>query len=466
MGSGVFISYAKPDKAIADKICLELEENEIKCWIAPRDILPGMSWGEAIIDAITESKVLVLVFSSHCNISPFVLRELERAVTKGLFIVPFRIEDIRPSKGIEFFVSAAQWLNAYPVPSEEDFDILVQVVTQLTTREQGGSRGGRQNDFGKDLWLIEDLLRKEQWALSVQKCGATFEIALRELLTNLPDEPGNTDLREKIMSEIANPAQENPSFEDLTLIQLATFYIEPRIFNRLQKQKTSDLYKTKAIDWDQIVRWYNTSQQQDPTELDSSSAMEMFHWLKILLYDCELVSTVHQGKEQLNYNKDAEKQTAPKKCSRCDQKIKKIWQYCPWCAAPLNVPVSAFVHEEKDDAKRAREEYRTLCKGVYLDDVVTLRERELLNEKRLELGLTAEEAVRIENECAPKNIVDYTLLVQGVLVDGMISEPEYAFLEEKRRELGVDQWVAKQIEEVETEIRRNELNNLKQTANT
>ena len=63
----------------------------------------------------------------------------------------------------------------------------------------------------------------------------------------------------------------------------------------------------------------------------------------------------------------------------------------------------------------------------------------MLNEKHIELGPTAEEAVRIENECAPKNIVDYTLLVQGALVDGVTGKPEYAFLEEKRRELNIDQ---------------------------
>ncbi len=41
MEHDVFISYAHEDKAIADAICAKLEENKIRCWIAPRDITPG-----------------------------------------------------------------------------------------------------------------------------------------------------------------------------------------------------------------------------------------------------------------------------------------------------------------------------------------------------------------------------------------------------------------------------------------
>ncbi len=38
----VFISYSSDDKLIADAICAELESRRIRCWIAPRDALPGI----------------------------------------------------------------------------------------------------------------------------------------------------------------------------------------------------------------------------------------------------------------------------------------------------------------------------------------------------------------------------------------------------------------------------------------
>jgi len=96
----VFISYSHPDKAAADAACATLEQAGIRCWIAPRDIVPGMDWGESIVTATTGAKVLVLIFSQHANESPQIKREVERAVAKGLPIIPVRIEDTVPSKAL------------------------------------------------------------------------------------------------------------------------------------------------------------------------------------------------------------------------------------------------------------------------------------------------------------------------------------------------------------------------------
>ena len=101
MAHDVFISYSSKDKTIADSICATLEGRRIRCWIAPRDILAGVPYGEALIEALGTSRLLVLVFSAHANISKQVAREVERACSKGLVIVPFRIEDVPMSKEME-----------------------------------------------------------------------------------------------------------------------------------------------------------------------------------------------------------------------------------------------------------------------------------------------------------------------------------------------------------------------------
>ena len=97
MPHDVIISYATIDKPIADAVCAKLEERGIRCWIAPRDILAGMDYAEAIISAIDSAKMLVLIFSSHANASENVKREAERAVHDGLPMIPFRIEDVEPN---------------------------------------------------------------------------------------------------------------------------------------------------------------------------------------------------------------------------------------------------------------------------------------------------------------------------------------------------------------------------------
>src|SRR3954447_4188390 len=114
-----FISYCSEDKKIADAVCGTLETNKIRCWIAPRDVGPGRTWGSAIVDAIQESAVMVVIFSKHSNGSPQVMREIERAVNKGVAIIPFRIEDVVPSKDLEYFISSCHWLDAMNPPVEK-----------------------------------------------------------------------------------------------------------------------------------------------------------------------------------------------------------------------------------------------------------------------------------------------------------------------------------------------------------
>ena len=95
-----------------------LEARGIRCWIAPRDITPASDWAAEIIDAISSARAMILVLSASSNDSPQVRREVERAVHKQLVILPFRIEDVRPSKSLEFFLSTQHWMDAFPPPRE------------------------------------------------------------------------------------------------------------------------------------------------------------------------------------------------------------------------------------------------------------------------------------------------------------------------------------------------------------
>ena len=70
MNFDAFISYASKDKPTADAVCAALEDAQIRCWIAPRDILPGADWSASIIDALDQCRVMILIFSGNANNSP------------------------------------------------------------------------------------------------------------------------------------------------------------------------------------------------------------------------------------------------------------------------------------------------------------------------------------------------------------------------------------------------------------
>jgi hypothetical protein len=117
----VFVSYSQPDHGCAMELVSRLEQEGINCWIAPRDIAPSADWAAEIIDAISNARTMILVFSASSNDSPQVRREVERAVHKQVSILPFRIENVLPSKSLEYFLSAQHWMDAFPPPREPHY---------------------------------------------------------------------------------------------------------------------------------------------------------------------------------------------------------------------------------------------------------------------------------------------------------------------------------------------------------
>ncbi len=108
----IFISYASEQRETAEKVCAYLEAGGKTCWIAPRDIPAGSNYGEEIIKGIEGSDAFVLVFDKAANESQHVLREVERAVSKQLPIVVYRLDETVPSKSMEYFLLSIQWLDA------------------------------------------------------------------------------------------------------------------------------------------------------------------------------------------------------------------------------------------------------------------------------------------------------------------------------------------------------------------
>lgn len=138
MAHDVFVSYSSQDKPTADAMVASLEASGIRCWIAPRDILPGTDWGEAIVEGIEEAKTMVLVFSMDSNTSPQVRREIERAVHAVIPVIPFRIEDVQPCRALQYFIGPQHWLDAWTPPLEQHLHRLADTIKALLSRRLEG----------------------------------------------------------------------------------------------------------------------------------------------------------------------------------------------------------------------------------------------------------------------------------------------------------------------------------------
>src|SRR5206468_491173 len=105
--------------------------DSVTCWVAPRDVVPGADWGESIINAIESSRIMILIFSKNANESSQIKREVERAVNKEVYIIPFRIDDVAPAKKLEYFISTSQWMDAFSPPLERHLSNLAKTVKSV-----------------------------------------------------------------------------------------------------------------------------------------------------------------------------------------------------------------------------------------------------------------------------------------------------------------------------------------------
>jgi hypothetical protein len=131
MAHDVFICHSSKDKPIIDAVCSALEVEKIRCWVAPRDIKPGQTWAEAITEAISNTKIMLLIFSSNSNNSKDVIKGLTLAVNSEVLIIPFRIEFVEPNKAMQYYLSDVHWLDAINPPTKNQINELVIRVKQI-----------------------------------------------------------------------------------------------------------------------------------------------------------------------------------------------------------------------------------------------------------------------------------------------------------------------------------------------
>jgi TolB-like protein len=136
--SDVFVSYASKDAQVANAVVAALESQGLKCWIAPRNVMPGSLYADGIVRAINGTKVLVLVLSESAIASPHVGKEIERASSKQHPIIALKTDATRLTPALEYFLSESQWVE---VPAEGTQAALAKLV-EAVRRHLAGSAAG------------------------------------------------------------------------------------------------------------------------------------------------------------------------------------------------------------------------------------------------------------------------------------------------------------------------------------
>ena len=124
----VFISYSSKNKTVADAVVSDFEQNGIRCWYAPRDILPGQEWVTAIQEGIRSAKVFILLFTDESNASRQVMNEVALAFNAEKTIVPFKLTKQEMSDELGYYLTRVHWLDAVSQPLSDHIEELRRYV--------------------------------------------------------------------------------------------------------------------------------------------------------------------------------------------------------------------------------------------------------------------------------------------------------------------------------------------------
>jgi hypothetical protein len=135
----LFVSHVSEDRQAALEIVAELERRDIPCWIAPRDVRPGKPFDDEIAEAIEACRAMLLIFSDRCNEHEYIRREITVAGESRKVIIPYRIEDAQPRRGLRVRLSDLHWIDGF-VSRERAVDQVVKTIDPARMRQQEEER--------------------------------------------------------------------------------------------------------------------------------------------------------------------------------------------------------------------------------------------------------------------------------------------------------------------------------------
>ena len=109
-------------------MCHYLEERNLRCFVAYRDIPKGKDWAPYIEKGFEDSKVLVYVHTESSNKSLETTREINLAFEEGCVVIPFRVDSIKYGEGKRYRLNNVNWLDAFPGNPENYFGDLFDIL--------------------------------------------------------------------------------------------------------------------------------------------------------------------------------------------------------------------------------------------------------------------------------------------------------------------------------------------------
>jgi hypothetical protein len=152
----VFISYASRDWERVAPIMDALESAGISMWRDQNEILGGECYGSAIVHAIQNSKVLILMCSNASLRSKDVNQEIRLAWKYGVPYLPLLLEVISFPEQVEYWLEGNQWIEILDHPQPAWVPLVMRALERI------GIYGQSAPDTAGDMEPSQSPIRLEQ----------------------------------------------------------------------------------------------------------------------------------------------------------------------------------------------------------------------------------------------------------------------------------------------------------------
>ena len=253
----VFISYKSQSINVVKAIAHVLENENIRCWYAPRDLdnqSAGKDYDDKIMEAITDSNLLVVVLTNAALTSEWVKAEVGIAQKQKKLVIPYVVSELQVENGLRMRLESKHWIDAYPNP-ERKFSLLLKNIkiflNEAASDNQDSSEDKRFQmedtddysvdfDYDEGLALLEAKEYNDAALAFMASAERGNKNAKDQLCQMFYDIEGCKDLiQEEIWDNIERQAKEGHSY--------ANFLLHCRVYKDASNNLVSFEYLKKAI---------------------------------------------------------------------------------------------------------------------------------------------------------------------------------------------------------------------------
>ena len=142
----VFLSFSGTDAKLAIDLREGLQDRGFDVWKAPESIPAGANWAEAIVSAIKQQQIFLLLWSDAAMASNEVAKEIALAAGRGrCLLLPVLLTSNEPPDEVAYHLAAVQRLDGHGLSFEELIECVDERLRDLIKKKKGSFwRGGRR----------------------------------------------------------------------------------------------------------------------------------------------------------------------------------------------------------------------------------------------------------------------------------------------------------------------------------